>query len=49
MPLASLRTAWKIRSPLRVGMIPFETTVPITVPSRPTSIFTIGVMVLASS
>jgi hypothetical protein len=49
MPVASRTTAWKIRSPLRVGMIPFETTVPITVASIPGSSDEMGETVLASS
>ena len=49
MPLSSRSTAWKIRSPLRVGSTPFEITVPMTVPSIPGSRLLIGATVLASS
>jgi len=49
MPVSSLRTAWKIRSPFRVGIIPLEITFPMIVPSIPVSSDAMGVMVLASS
>ena len=48
-PLASCTTAWNTRSPARVGMMPFETTVPMTVASLPTRRRAMGVTVLASS
>ncbi len=38
-----------MRSPLRVGITPLDTTVPITVPFMPGSSALIGVTVLASS
>jgi len=49
IPLASRTTAWKMRSPLRVGRIPLEMTRPMTVTSIPGATAEIGVMVLASS
>ena len=49
MPVSSRSTAWKIRRPLRVGITPFEITVPITVPCMPGSSDLIGATVLASS
>ncbi len=49
MPVSSRNTAWKIRSPLRVGSTPLEITVPTTVPCIPGSRLLIGVTVLASS
>ena len=49
MPVSSLSTAWKIRSPLRVGSTPLEMTRPTTVPCIPVSSDAIGAMVLASS
>ena len=49
IPVSSLSTAWKIRSPLRVGSTPFETTRPMTVPCIPVSSDAIGETVLASS
>ena len=49
MPESSRSTAWKIRSPLRVGITPFEITRPITVPCIPVSSDEIGATVLASS
>ena len=42
-------TAWKIRSPRRVGMMPLEITLPITVALIPVSSDAIGETVLASS
>ena len=49
MPESSRTTAWKMRSPLRVGMTPLETTRPMTVPSIPVSSDAMGATVLASS
>jgi hypothetical protein len=49
IPLSSRMTAWKMRSPLRVGITPFEMTVPSTVTSIPGSALAIGAMVDASS
>ena len=49
MPVSSWSTAWKIRSPFRVGSTPFETTRPMTVPCIPVSSEAIGATVLASS
>ena len=48
-PLESCTTAWNTRSPFRVGMTPFEITVPITVASSPIRSFAIDDTVLASS
>ena len=47
--LSSRITAWKMRSPFRVGITPFEMTVPSTVTSIPGSALAIGAIVLASS
>jgi hypothetical protein len=49
IPERSRSTAWKIRSPLRVGSTPLDTTVPITVPCIPGSSDAMGATVLASS
>ena len=49
IPLASFTTAWKMRSPFRVGITPFEITLPMTVPSIPASRSAIRDTVLASS
>jgi len=49
IPVSSRSTAWKIRSPLRVGSTPFDTTRPTTVPCIPVSSDAIGATVLASS
>ncbi len=47
-PLESLITAWKKRSPRRVGITPFETTSPIAVASTPGASRAIDVTVVAS-
>ena len=49
MPLPSWITAWKMRSPDRVGMVPLVRTWPTTVASIPTASPPIGVTVEASS
>ena len=49
IPDSSRTTAWKTRSPFRVGRMPFEMTRPITVTSAPTATVAIGATVLASS
>ena len=49
MPVSSLSTAWKMRSPFRVGSTPLETTVPMTVPCMPVSSDEMVAIVLASS
>ena len=48
-PVRSRITAWKMRSPLRVGSTPFETIRPTTVASIPGSRVRIGCTVEASS
>ncbi len=48
-PVSSRTTAWKIRSPFRVGSTPLLTTSPITVASMPTSNDEMVATVLASS
>ena len=49
IPVSSPMTAWKIRSPDRVGTMPLLRTTPTAVTSMPTSTRFSGVMVDASS